>query len=271
MHNPSFGQSQQFVQEQYKSTDNLAVRRRTHELYGERNDDFIAWNLNHLSWTGTEQVLDVGCGDGAYAALAQERAGSYIAGDFSFGMLASLDSLVADRVNLNAQALPFPWQSMDIILANHMLYHVPDQAQALTEFKRLLRPGGYLLAATNSKNNMPELKTLLMQVMNILSIDSAQMKWPRTTLSFTLENGAQLLSAYFAHVERHDLPGALIFPQPQPLIDYLGSMRERYLALMPAGLTWDMVVTAMDSILSAHIAEHGHYRVSKLAGTFVCW
>lgn len=271
MFKPAFGQDKQFVAQQYKSTGNLAVRRRTHEIYGEQNDDFISWNLDHLTWAGTEQVLDVGCGDGAYTAATQERSGSYTAGDFSRGMLKSLRGRAARRVNLDAQQLPFPADSMDIILANHMLYHVPDQQRAVAEFRRLLRPGGRLLAATNSGNNMPELKTLQRQVMDMLGVDPTQINWPRTALSFTLETGAALLASFFTHVERHDLPGALVFPEPQPLIDYLSSMRERYLALMLAGITWEMVTGAMETVLSRHIAAHGHYRVSKLSGTFVCW
>lgn len=268
---PGFGQDKYFLQQQYKSTDNLAVRRRTHELYGEQNDDFITWNLDRLTWAGTEQVLDVGCGDGAYTIPAQERAGVYIAGDFSWGMLASLHGRAARRVNLDAQHLPFVPRCADVILANHMLYHIPDQQRAVAEFKRLLRPGGRLLAATNSSNNMPELKTLQMQAMDLLGVDSTQINWPRTILSFTLENGDALLAGHFAHVQRHDLPGALVFPEPQPLIAYLSSMRERYLALMPAGITWDMVTDALETVISGHITEHGSYRVSKLAGTFVCW
>jgi len=267
----NIGQDQQFLAEQYKSADNLALRRRTHEQYGEQQADFITWNLDRLTWTGTEQVLDVGCGDGAYAAAAQERAKSYIAGDLSQGMLDGLPGRVTYRVNLNAQQLPFPDKSMDVILANHMLYHVSDQARAVSEFRRLLRPGGRLLAATNSTMNMPELRTLQMQIMANLGRDRTQINWPRSIPSFTLENGAELLTPYFNHVERHNLPGALIFPEPQPLINYLASMRARYLVSMLPEITWQMVADAMETILSAHIAEHGQYRVSKLAGTFVCW
>ena len=136
--------------------------------------------------------------------------------------------------------------------------------------KRLLRPGGCLLAATNSAANMPELKTLQTQVMELLGMDVSSINWPRSVLSFNLENGADLFAPYFARVARHDLPGALVFPEAQPLIDYLSSMRQRYLALMPAGITWEAVAGALEKVLFAHINTHGHYRVSKLAGTFVC-
>jgi 2-polyprenyl-3-methyl-5-hydroxy-6-metoxy-1,4-benzoquinol methylase len=43
---------------------------------------------------------------------------------------------------------------VDVILANHMLYHVPNQPAAVAEFARVLRPGGYLLASTNSIHNL---------------------------------------------------------------------------------------------------------------------
>jgi SAM-dependent methyltransferase len=35
--------------------------------------------------------------------------------------------------------------AFDAVIANHMLYHVPDRARALTEIRRVLRPGGRLV------------------------------------------------------------------------------------------------------------------------------
>src|SRR5215210_5060005 len=60
-------------------------------------------------------------------------------------------------VNLDAQALPFALASVDAVIANHMLYHVPDRQRAYAEIRRALRPGGHLYAATNGGNSMREL------------------------------------------------------------------------------------------------------------------
>jgi len=68
-------------------------------------------------------------------------------------MLAAARSRAGSHVFLiagDAQWLPFADASFDCILAMHMLYHVPDRDLAIAEMRRVLRPGGVLLALTNS-------------------------------------------------------------------------------------------------------------------------
>ncbi|MDX1686726.1 MAG: nitroreductase family protein [Candidatus Promineifilaceae bacterium] len=259
---------QERVLQQYRTQDNLATRIRTHERYSVPQVDFIDWVLDRISWRGDEAVLDAGSGAGAYLEAAGRRAGRIIAGDLSLGMLRDLAPTGAPRVNLDAQRLPLAGEAVDVVLANHMLYHVPDREAAVGEFARVLRPGGRLLAGTNSARSMAELEELGARAGAALGARDAMAL--NASISFTLENGADLLSRYFDRVTRHDLPGALVFPEPQPVIDYLASMRERYVPLLPDGVTWGEVVTVLRELLAAHIAEHGEFRVNKLAGVFVC-
>ncbi len=49
-------------------------------------------------------------------------------------------------VRADIQALPFPNESYDLILCNHVLEHIPNDGQALTELFRVLRHGGVLIA-----------------------------------------------------------------------------------------------------------------------------
>jgi ubiquinone/menaquinone biosynthesis C-methylase UbiE len=42
----------------------------------------------------------------------------------------------------DAQALPFRDASFDAVIANHMLYHVPDISRSLGEVRRVLKPSG---------------------------------------------------------------------------------------------------------------------------------
>lgn len=261
------GDEQQYVRRQYQTQHNLNVRIRTHEIYGVPQIDFAAWVLDRVSWHGHERVIDVGCGSGMYAEPTRARAGHYLAGDLSLGMLQKLEQPGLARVNLNAQAIPLADNTADLILANHMLYHVPDQETALREFVRVLRPAGRLLAATNSAQNMEQFRALSRQALALLGAGRQQ---ESSITTFTLENGRELLQRYFRNVERHDLPGALVFPDPEPVIAYLGSSRERFVRALPAGRSWEDVVAVLERILSTHIAEHGDFRVNKLTGVFVC-
>lgn len=260
---------QRFVRAQYRTQDNLAVRIRTHALYGENNVDFATWVLDGLSWQGDEVVLDVGCGAGYYIDAVRQRTPNYVAADLSLGMLQGLAQRPLPRINLDVQQLPIGQQSVDVVLANHMLYHVPDIDRALREIRRVLRPGGHLVAATNSTNNMAELGALQHEALGSLNLPASHPV--ASALTFTLENGTTILRRHFHQVERRDLHGALVFPEPQPVIDYLASSYERYEPYLPEHLTWGAIVEALRAILQEKIAQEGAFRVNRMSGVFICW
>lgn len=260
---------QTYVRSQYRTQDNLAVRIQTHERYSERNDDFASWVLDTIPWQGHEIVVDVGCGAGFYIDAVLQRTPAYIAGDLSLGMLQGLARVDIPRLNLDARQLPLRDGAADVILANHMLYHVPDIDQALGEFTRVLKAGGRLLAATNSDDTMAELEALQRDAMERLGTPASSDL--RTMLTFTLENGESYLRRHFDRVERHQLANALIFPDAQPVVDYIGSSFERYEKLLPHGVSWPDVAEALFALLTPNIRRDGAFRVNKLSGVFVAW
>jgi SAM-dependent methyltransferase len=96
-------------------------------------------------------VLDVGCGDGAYA-LAAARAGARVTGlDRSAAVLdaaragAASEGLALDLQVGDATALPFAAARFDVVLAVTVLCFVDEPARAVAEMARVLRPGGVLV------------------------------------------------------------------------------------------------------------------------------
>jgi SAM-dependent methyltransferase len=96
-------------------------------------------------------VLDVGCGDGAYA-LTAARAGARVIGlDRSTAALdaaranAEAKGLDVDLQVGDASALPFPADRFDVVLAVTVLCFVEKPAQVVAEMARVLRPGGVLV------------------------------------------------------------------------------------------------------------------------------
>lgn len=268
MSNPNFATDRKHLTEKsYKSDAQLKTRIRIHELYTEPKIDFVPWILDHMPWQGDELVLDVGCGAGVYAEEAQARGRRYVACDLSYGMVASV-SQAADKVNLDVQALPFADHTAAVVLANHMLYHVPDKAQALREIRRVLKPDGYLLSATNSATNMRELRELMQQVTAQLGIEMDD-PFVGVASLFDLETGAEILRPHFSRVARYDLAAALVFRGAQPIIDYLGSSRDWFEARNEGQATWAEAEQVLRQLLAEHFAAHELFRVSKLAGVFV--
>src|SRR5260221_8541638 len=160
------------TQQAYANDELLKVRQRTHELYSFPQLNFNEWVLDRITWRGDERVLDLGAGPGTYFALTRGRTpnGQLVAGDLSLGMARkALEHPDAGTVlNLDAQTLPFSDHVFDVILANHMLYHVPDLDATLEEMHRVLAPGGCVIAATNSQYNLPEFEQLIRRAYGLL-------------------------------------------------------------------------------------------------------
>ena len=128
------------------------------------------------------RVLEVGCGWGELARrIAGEVDTDVIATDLSPHMveLARAGGVAAEVADV--QDLPFADGNFDVVVAAWMLYHVPDRDRALSELARVLRPGGRLVATTNSLLHLHELREL---------VGSG-----RSTIAFSRESGGELLRA----------------------------------------------------------------------------
>jgi ubiquinone/menaquinone biosynthesis C-methylase UbiE len=101
----------------------------------------------------SDRILDLGCGTGIVARILRERlgGGARITGlDVNAGMLAKARSIAPDIewVEGSATALPFANGSFEVVFAQQVLQFVPDREQAMREIKRVLVPGGRLIAST---------------------------------------------------------------------------------------------------------------------------
>lgn len=90
-----------------------------------------------------ERVIDVGGGTGRATRVldAPER----IVVDAAGGMLEEAHKHDLDGVRADAATLPFPDETVDAVVIVDALHHIADQAGALAEAERVLRPGGVLV------------------------------------------------------------------------------------------------------------------------------
>jgi SAM-dependent methyltransferase len=98
-----------------------------------------------LDWLRSQRfdearVLDVGCGDKPYAALLPAAA-KVVGFDMPGNPYADVHGSI--------EAIPVEDASFDVVLCLQVLEHVPDPPAAVRELRRVVRPGGRVLASTH--------------------------------------------------------------------------------------------------------------------------
>ncbi len=115
-----------------------------------RTWESLAFGLLGLLRLG--RVLDVGCGDGAVAAMLAPRARSITCIDASERMVAAaqrrLEPFEANVVQADMHEVPFDDESFDQVLLLNVLVHPDKPARAVDEAARVLAPGGDLVIVT---------------------------------------------------------------------------------------------------------------------------
>jgi SAM-dependent methyltransferase len=265
------GHDPDFLQREYGTDVYLRLRQETHDQYSVPRVDFPNWVLDRVHWRGNENVLDVGAGHGSYYERIHERLPSvhYFGLDRSPGMLEKHGA--KDKLNADAQQLPFKSKSFDVVMANHMLYHVPDIQYAIEEFRRILKQDGILLTATNSLQTMPEFNALFRRAIMLLSAPGNIYTQPPTPIHnpFALENGTRVLARHFYAVVRHDLPQALVFDNVEPAVAYLESWRPLREAQLPRDVAWEDVMLVMREQIARVINHFGELVVNKVSGVLI--
>jgi ubiquinone/menaquinone biosynthesis C-methylase UbiE len=185
------------VRTEYASESGLAGRLAAYRFAVGPDAREVAFEA--IASAGPGRVLEVGCGSGDVAErIALELGAEVVALDQSARMVELTRARGVDARVGDVQELPFADGEFDCAVAAWMLYHVLDVERALDELARVLRPGGRLVAVTNSKEHLRELFELL--------------GLTREPNAFWAEDAEVQLRRRFARVERRDAWGWIEFP-----------------------------------------------------------
>jgi len=211
---------------QYATGSNLNARIELHRRFTTAEVPFPLWLFEHLAVPESAQVLELGCGTGDLWSEVGDRVPStwrLVLSDFSIGMLQEARAATSGLpcrvavIAADAGAIPMRDGSADAVLANHMLYHVPDRDRAFEEIRRVLRPDGALYAATIGDTHLRQLHELVARfVSGLPTLHTA-------TRRFSAENGAAQLSRWFGAVETERLDGELRVTEVEPVLAYIRS------------------------------------------------
>jgi ubiquinone/menaquinone biosynthesis C-methylase UbiE len=258
---PQIGR-QILTEQAYRDGSKLAVRQSMYQRWQRPRIDLPGHVVAALS-DAAGVIVDVGSGNRHFLArLGQERPDLRLLGlDLAMGMRPDA---VAD-----AQQLPVADAAAGGVLALHMLYYVPDIQRALREFRRVLRSGGILIAATNGYAHNAEIRSLWHDA--VAAVAGADIGFSADPVSrFPLETGAQVIGRVFGQVERRDYRAWVEIPSADAVAAYLTSSKDTRAAGLPPGRSWESALAAAHERADAIVRRHGVFLATTHTGIFVC-
>lgn len=261
-------------QHQYADSGKFSARIYLHQAFRTNPYPWPCWVFDQFSRPGPAKVLELGGGNGLlWMANARRIPDNWdiTVSDISEGMLADARSNLAElsgRLHFqaaDAERIPYSDGEFDIVIANHMLYHVDNRRQALSEIKRVLKPDGVFYASTIGSLNMLEMKQLVVQF-------DPQTKYDRVLggieSRFSLENGRAQLLQVFGEVETALYEDALKVTDSDAIVRYVLSLN---------GIEADRMVLdpgraeAFKEFLDRSMEQSGGaIHISKASGIFIC-
>lgn len=214
-------------EQQYRTPGNLNARASLHQRFRTNPYPWHRWVFDQIHPPENARIIDIGCGPAYLWAENMERipaSWSIILLDLSSGMVTTARDSLNDRgVSFSVgdvQQIPIASKQFDVVIANHMLFHVPEIQRALAEIGRILKPGGRLHATANGFRNLIEIWKWVAEAVpsrnDILTSREA-------VFGFSLENGKAHLSHHFSSVKLIRYPDTLKIDEVQPLVDFVAS------------------------------------------------
>lgn len=251
----------EFLKKQYENKDNLGTRISIHDKYSTNKQGFGNWIVSNYEIENGAKILELGCGTGSMWKHHTDliaKCEEVVLTDFSEGMLEGAKSNLENNSKItfkvvDIQDIPYEDNTFDIVIANMMLYHVPDIHKGLSEVKRVLKPNGKFYCATFGENGIITYVADLLKEFNVSS---------EMNTVFTLQNGKDTLEKYFDSVKRLEYKDSLKVTVIDDLVDYVYSL---------SSMT-DIANVGRDSmkkIFEQNMID-GALEVPKEYGMFVC-
>ena len=230
---------EQSFRQQYLNSSNIGARINLHAKYAANPQGWFPWLFEQCGLSAGMTVLELGCGNGNFWLENWEKVPQEIRitlSDQSEGMLREVKKSFLRRTEVDGGAnggqsqpdgrfsfevidfheIPKEDASLDLVIANHVLFYAKDFDCVLGEIKRVLRPGGYLVCSTYGSRHMKEISGLVTEFDDRIVL-SAQSLYE----IFGKENGESILKPYLKKIEWREYEDHLLVTGAEDLIDYV--------------------------------------------------
>jgi ubiquinone/menaquinone biosynthesis C-methylase UbiE len=252
------------ILEQYRTPGNLEARIALHARFSVNPYGFSRWVFDQMELREGMRVLEIGCGTGMLWRSNLDRipASCHIElTDLSPGMIARAQSELPagdPRFHfsvMDAETVDGPAAVYDLVVANHMLYHVERRELTFAGVARALKPGGVFCATTNGPAHIREIRDL--------AAEFGLTGWHRNVdRAFGLQNGGEQLAPWFPRIEMLRYDDELRVTDAQAVVDFILSAHNAQEILD------EEKRRAMRGRVEERIEKEGVFRVTKEQGMF---
>lgn len=255
------------VKNQYKNSENFKNRLSLHG-YNINKTKWNSWCFDNIVFENNMKVLEVGCGTGKFWSENQGNLNKdieVVLSDFSEDMLNNTkNNLIKSNENFiykkfNSEHIPYEDSNFDIIIAQHMLYLIPNIDKALSEIKRVLKKDGTFYVTTNSCEAMKELNSLVEKFDASMGLHSNGM-----CERFNLENGKDILEKHFKCIDVKALEGKIITSDVDAIVSYKSS------TIKGSEILKGDKKKKFTEYIKMYIEKNEKLEITTKAGMFIC-
>lgn len=252
----------------YSNDERLRIRLETWQRYGISKSSLAAWAMSLLPmlYKPGVQWLDVGCGDGGFAAhVRAENSRVAITGiDLAPAMVDATRSRLGSAADIRvaeAAAMPFPAVAFDVVTAIHVFHHLPDPSKVFAEVRRVTASGGYFLMTVAETHADEGLNGAHYRAVAACGLPAfLQDKTPLTAGGS--DAALRALQSCFTDITTHVFTNALVFHDVAPALRYYmsGMMYRNSAGPDDARITperWDALREAVTKEIVDTIAREG--------------
>lgn len=230
------------------------------------------WLFDRIAGSDPKRILELGSGSGGLWADNLSRLGmrwEIVVSDLSESELAKSRDRIGTRrgftfERIDAHQIPYPDDSFDVVIADHLLQRVSHPDSMLREMRRVLRRGGKLLVSAIGKRNLLEMEGLVFSTYPSSDLDSA---FSATEKTFSLDTGVEFLRPLFHDIRLELYSDSLVVTDGSSLVESIYALNR--LAgdrTVIREIDRELLRGTIDGIL----AQRGCVRIHRDTGLFTC-